>query len=41
MEDYFIYVIVLLAFFFIFKKTFGKNSGCGCSGKEKGSCSKK
>ena len=29
MEDYFIYAIVLLALFFILKKTFGK-SGCGC-----------
>jgi hypothetical protein len=39
MEDYIIYGIVLVSMFFIFKKTFGKNSGCGCS--NKGSCSKK
>lgn len=32
MEDYFIYAIVLLALFFILKKTFGK-SGCGGEGK--------
>ena len=38
MEDYFIYVIVLLALFFILKKNFGK-SACGC-GKE-GKCSSK
>lgn len=39
MEDYFIYAIVFLALFFILKKTFGKDAGCGCSGK--GKCSKK
>jgi hypothetical protein len=39
MEDYFIYIIVILALFFIFQKTFGKNSDCGCGGK--GKCSKK
>jgi hypothetical protein len=38
MEDYFIYAIVLVALFFILKKTFGK-SGCGCGGDEK--CSSK
>ncbi|QKF67643.1 hypothetical protein AVENP_2113 [Arcobacter venerupis] len=39
MEDYIIYGIVILAVFFLYKKTFGKNAGCGCSGKSK--CSKK
>lgn len=39
MEDYVIYTMVLLALFFMYKKTFGKNSGCGCSGESK--CSKK
>jgi hypothetical protein len=39
MEDFFIYVIVLGALFFILKKTFGKNAACGCGGKEK--CAKK
>ncbi|MDX9900818.1 MAG: FeoB-associated Cys-rich membrane protein [Aliarcobacter sp.] len=39
MEDYFIYAIVLLAAFYLIKKTFGKNSGCGCSWESK--CSKK
>ncbi len=39
MEDYVIYTMVLLVLFFMYKKTFGKNSGCGCSGESK--CSKK
>jgi hypothetical protein len=39
MEEYGIYAIVLLALFYMYKKTFGKNSGCGCSGESK--CSKK
>jgi hypothetical protein len=39
MEDYFIYTIVIIATVFILKKTFGKEGGCGCSGKSK--CSKK
>jgi len=39
MEDYIIYAIVIVAGIFIFKKLFGKDSGCGCSGKSK--CSKK
>ena len=39
MEDYIIYAIVLAALFFIYKKTFGKNAGCGCSGESK--CNKK
>ena len=39
MEEYFIYTIVLLALFYIYKKTFGKNSACGCSGDSK--CNKK
>ena len=40
MEDYFIYAIVLLALFFILKKTFGK-SGCGCGSEGKCSSTKK
>ena len=39
MEDYFLYAIFLLAFFYLIKNTFGKNSGCGCSWESK--CSKK
>ena len=39
MEEYGIYAIVLLALFYLYKKTFGKNAGCGCSGNSK--CNKK
>lgn len=39
MEDYIIYGIVLVSLFFIYKKTFGKNAGCGCSSESK--CNKK
>ncbi len=33
MEDFIILVITLLCIYFLYKKTFKKDGGCGCGGK--------